>query len=171
MHLVKLWEDYMKFRFSLLVCGAFLIAAMPGWGDTIPYNRLGIGASEAASLTKTPGTPSIGLSAPVNAGTAAQPLSEALPIDAANAMKGFSAELGGLSLIGIASSDSHQSATLASDEVVMRHPIIDPDKHHDRHIHHHPAAVPEPGTLSLILIGLFSLGLLSSKRVRTSKNA
>lgn len=42
--------------------------------------------------------------------------------------------------------------------------ILDPGRHHDRDIHHHPVALPEPETLGLVLAGLLGIGLLYAKR-------
>lgn len=162
----------MKSRFALALFAVVLVSAIPGRADTANYARLANGSSDNEFLGKTTG---VAVNAKVNAGLAAQPLSETLAIGTIPVDRILSAaeanSASDLILSGLASSDSRHRAILWSDEAVLRHEILDPDRHHDRHIHHHGELMPEPGTLPMILVGLFALGLFSSRRAHTLKTS
>jgi hypothetical protein len=169
----------MKFRPTLLLCAVVLTMALPIWADRVPYT----GATDefpnmeiSAAVTRSPGTT---LKAP------AEPASAVVPSDSFETNKALDAgDLKPSSILGTfftASWDADaQTASLTEHHSFERASSISHAEkvwhaerteygegrtgEHERKRGLVPVLVPEPGSLSLLLLGLAAVGFWARRR-------
>jgi hypothetical protein len=128
----------MKSRLGLLLCGVVLMAAAPVWADKAPNDESLKDFGNPECLVSAAGSSNLGL----NAG-------------ATSAMDIHSDSLSGVDSDGLGSS-LHTNWIKASK-----------DGHFEDGLSN-PAAMPEPASFPLILLGLVSVGILVRRREKLS---
>ena len=160
----------------LVFCGAILISALPVFADSIPYSASAEDSRGAAPFIGAPATASLAsraASSPISFVDAAQLNGTPNPWDSASYQPSYVFSFDGATHPGsfddlalVASSGAISEATFLADDHGDKHVVIlDPSRHHDRDVHHHAVAIPEPGTLALAFLGLLAIGVLSFCRM------
>jgi PEP-CTERM motif len=157
----------MRLRPAFLLCGVVLLTAVPVLADRIPYpmpDQVTIGSAQEWNS-------STGL-ADSSMSNITESWARQFP-DAAykflpTSLDANPVSLSDLSSIGVATSKSSITEALWASHEGGEHGLLDSFRHHDRDPHSHAELVPEPGSLPLVLMGLFAIGLVSLRRKRVA---
>jgi hypothetical protein len=180
-YLRRPWRNDMKIRLSLLFCGVVLIAVVPARADRIPYP--GSTKDSADSEITAQVSRSSGLNAPVGAGFRAEPLPRTEFVgtidvhDAFNVRGSWSSPVPNSIFSPLAGTDIHlvKLGGLEFDERDFFDSNAGKASRHDGKENKEndkfngkdgavPVLVREPGSLSVLLLGLGAVGLLARRR-------
>jgi hypothetical protein len=166
----------MKFRPALLLWGAVLIA-MPVWADGIPCAGTAKESTSAESSVRATGGSDLAPRGPVSAGFLAKSTRAVALVDSIEANSAFdvqnlesfmaldtffhsSSELD-IHHARLSELDSYERASVISHAERAWREEGDIDEYKESRV---PAMVPEPGSLSLMLLGLASVGFVARQR-------
>jgi PEP-CTERM motif len=175
----------MKIQPALLFCGVVLVAAGPVWADKIPYPRSAKESPKIETSARLNRSSVPEMNAPVNAGFRAEPTPISVFIDTPEASNAFdvrdSESSAALGPLFHPSSDLHIHHGILddrdSDERISSswHAGKSWDKEGEGKRDHDTdenegregivtASIPEPGSLSLLLLGLAAVGFTARRR-------
>jgi hypothetical protein len=176
----------MKFKPALLLCGIVLIAAVPAWGDRIPYCGIAQKSPDAGTSLKVIRNSGLKINAPANGEFLADPTPSVMPKGNSEAIKAlyawdskppsalvaflpissdvdiYAAGLRGL-VISERVSSLRDGMAWSVQDGEGRARWRDRDRHFDAD-NDSPTPAPEPGTLSFMLLGLAGVGFLALRR-------
>lgn len=175
----------MKLRPALLLCGAILIAAMPAWGDRIPYPGSLKESPKAEISTRETRSSVLKMHVPVHTEVQADPTPAVLPIDSFEANNAFNVTDSNSSIPRItyfpSSSDMHIHPANLKDLGSLEHASSiwhageawgeERNEKEENDTDNKEvkkgivtASVPEPESLSLLLFGLAVIGFSPRQR-------
>jgi hypothetical protein len=177
----------MKIRPAMMLCGAVLIAVVPAWADRIPYPGSAKESPNTQISVKVTGNSGLKLNAPANGGFLADPAPGVLRIGSFEAVRAFdvwdsksflalntvfpSSSAMSIHVGSLSSTRSYEFVSTISHAETASFILRDGERGRirlwDRHTDtakDSPTPVPEPGSLSFLLLGLAGAGFLPRQR-------